>query len=814
MKKRMLAILLTAVLLLSTVTGCGKETTPDGTVPAPGINNKETQANVPQSKYAYKANFIELAESEDYDISYINNFCVSGNKVIFAAACVVGKEPQMGGDGQPITDPETGEPYLYDKTETMLFQVDLVTKAFTKLENYAPLTIPEGMEGGVYIGGMFTGLDETFWLYQEMNCYYYDLPEDFDPETQNVWEFYMDGGSSSRLSQHSMDGSLLKTVELTTEKEGGVSAYGMQMDDKGYIYANSNMDGAICVFDQDGKAVGSLDNENWGSIVKLSDSQIGLINYKDDGGRVFQAIDPVTMSYGEEFDLCFNAYDIHPGNGDYQYLYNSNGTIYGFNKETKESERMFSWLDCDINSDSISQFQVLSDGRIIAFEMDWSQEDSTCSLVVLEQVDASTIPQKQELVFACMYLDWNIRTEIIKFNKSHNDVRIVVNDYSQYATEDDYNAGIQKLNTEIISGMAPDILWTDSLPVYQYAARGVLMDLWPLIEGDPELGRDGVMEHFFDVLSIDGKLYQMYPGFSISTVVGNRAVIGDKTSWTVADVLEAKENLQEGGTIFGQYDTRDSILSTCISRNMDTYVDWTTGQCSFDSQDFIDLLTFSNTFPKEINWEDFDDVTYESDYSRLKSGKQLLLQTSLNNLGDYQYYKTLMDGDPVFIGYPSANGNGSCFSSYGGMAISASCANVDAAWSVLRHFLTEEYQTENVWSLPTNRKAFEAKMEEAMKPADEEGGVDSGIAIERPVRPRQEIWIDDTTTLTMEPLTQEDYDKFMELYQSCNTFSSYNQEILDIINEETAAFFDGQKTAEETARLIQNRVSLFVAEQG
>ena len=64
------------------------------------------------------------------------------------------------------------------------------------------------------------------------------------------------------------------------------------------------------------------------------------------------------------------------------------------------------------------------------------------------------------------------------------------------------------------------------------------------------------------------------------------------------------------------------------------------------------------------------------------------------------------------------------------------------------------------------------------------------------------------------PLTQEEYDAFMRLYESCNSIYSYDEAILNIIKEEIEPFFDGQKTAEETARLIQNRVSLYVAEQG
>ena len=62
-------------------------------------------------------------------------------------------------------------------------------------------------------------------------------------------------------------------------------------------------------------------------------------------------------------------------------------------------------------------------------------------------------------------------------------------------------------------------------------------------------------------------------------------------------------------------------------------------------------------------------------------------------------------------------------------------------------------------------------------------------------------------------MKQEEYDAFMALYEACANVYSYNDEIMQIILEEAAAFFEGQKTAQETASLIQNRLSLYVSEQ-
>lgn len=72
----------------------------------------------------------------------------------------------------------------------------------------------------------------------------------------------------------------------------------------------------------------------------------------------------------------------------------------------------------------------------------------------------------------------------------------------------------------------------------------------------------------------------------------------------------------------------------------------------------------------------------------------------------------------------------------------------------------------------------------------------------------------DGQQLNIYAMTEDEFNLFMRVYENCNSVTAYNQEINNIINEETAAFFDGQKTAEETAKIIQDRVSLYVAEKG
>ena len=60
--------------------------------------------------------------------------------------------------------------------------------------------------------------------------------------------------------------------------------------------------------------------------------------------------------------------------------------------------------------------------------------------------------------------------------------------------------------------------------------------------------------------------------------------------------------------------------------------------------------------------------------------------------------------------------------------------------------------------------------------------------------------------------TQADIDKVLKILESVDSSSVVDENITKIVTEETGAFFEGQKSALETAQIIQNRVKVYIAE--
>ena len=61
-------------------------------------------------------------------------------------------------------------------------------------------------------------------------------------------------------------------------------------------------------------------------------------------------------------------------------------------------------------------------------------------------------------------------------------------------------------------------------------------------------------------------------------------------------------------------------------------------------------------------------------------------------------------------------------------------------------------------------------------------------------------------------LTQEQVDDYISFVESVNKPNYYNEAIQNIISEEAAAFYEGQKSAEDVANIIQSRVQIYVNE--
>ncbi len=837
--KRMLALLLAALMIVGLFAGCSKDETKDPGKTDPGNSLiDQTKPSQTTAKYAYKADYLDLTMPDG--VQYLNQLCAAGT-TLYASVGIQGEEIVN-------SDPATGDTWSYYNTRLSMLTIDPDTGTCTELTNLDLPQVPEGAEGSVDCYNMIGSDDGTLWMLVNVYATQYELPDDFDPNTDSKWNYPSTDIGGSYLMHIAADGSTIASLDLSDtnneDNEDGMSGNlsSFAVDAAGNLYVSDYNN--IYVLDAEGNVQFKLDGSQYnGSLYRLNAQQVGVMwyNYTDDvnaadeNGQYFVPIDLETKDWGEKVKLPSNVWSILPGDDVYDFYYADNNNIFGYTAKTDTKDKLVDWLACDVDTNNMNGYAMLSDSRVAALMQDWSTDPTTYQLIVLHRVDASEIKEKKVLTLACMYLDWNLRSMIVEYNKTNDEYRINVIDYSEYATDDDYNAGVTKLTTEIISGSVPDIFLTSNLPIDKYAAKGVVADLNTFMDGGNGLSRDYFVPQVMSALEKDGKLYELPTSFSVQTAYALSSIASQYDTWNVAAVQDAMTQLQEGATVFSNGWTKNMALSNCLSRNLSAFVDWTTGKCEFDSEAFQQLLAFCNSFPAETSDGDgaiayassadiaVDDAMWDSDATRITNGKQLMSTIGMYSFDSYIWNVYAIRDKITFTGYPTEDGSGSSFELQMPMAISSVTKYPDAAWdfvcSIIKKMNTID-ENNYYYGFPISQAAFDAEMTDIMTEQyqlDENGEQvdwDGDGEPDKAIRGSYETMENgETVYKDVYALTQEDIDQILGVISNTHSVYDYDQEILDIITDEVAAYFAGDKDVQTTASMIQSRVNLYVQEQ-
>lgn len=629
------------------------------------------------------------------------------------------------------------------------------------------------------------------------------------------------------LNRFDKDGNHLFTIEIKDpEQEEGMQFWTqyMEADSQGRVYLAGG-EGTMLLYDEAGNSKGTLSMGSGdiyiGGMCRGIDGKVYVVYNSYDGGTSSTSVAEIDFdnralgtSYAN-FPRSMRA--LAPG-GEKTFLISDGSKVYEYDLEKQDKTELFDWLDCDINGNYVESFGQMEDGRILAVIQDWETNDD--GIALLSKVKASEVVPKENITVATLSGGYNLRSYAVKFNKASDKYHVNVKEYFDYnnitATGEDaymnaYSDAISRLNNDITSNNCPDLVDLSGINVSRLASKGAFEDLNDYLEKSSRLNRSDFMENILDAYTYDDMLISIPGSFTLQTVAGDKSQLGDRKGWTVEDMIAYAE-ANPGKELFDRV-SKSEILGGLLMLNEDSYVDWATGECSFDNDSFKKLLQFVNSFPDEVNWAEEREVTP----IRIQNGEVLLYTVDIYDFQSIQTPLEIFKGDAAFIGYPTMDGSvGHAFMGSNAYAIASKAKCKDGAWEFMESVLAGEESSRNRSGFPTVKARLDALIEEVTKieyATDENGepyldengepiiiGAGGGMGWGN--------WF-----IEFHVPTQEEVDIVLEIMEHAKPVTySGNDELMKIVLEEAEPFFKGQKSIDEVAGIIQNRVNIYVNE--
>lgn len=585
-----------------------------------------------------------------------------------------------------LADEKTG-----DQVRSVLSRVDLSDGGTLVLEGYKAAPLP----GEDYMNrlGPVMGPDGTLWVYEAHTILRYDLPEDFDLEQDRRMEYLTGQDDFCHLRQ--LDPATGREKELIDLSDAiqalDISGFGdisgLAVDGEGNAYFAGP--GGVAVLDGGSRLLFTLEADmpssgvgsstSGGKLALLPDGTVAALTLQP-GGREVRTIDPAAKGWGSgRYELPNGVDLVYGGTGGFLFFYLAGGNFYGWEPEGEEGRLLLNRASVDLPG-SLLCFAPLDGGRLAALtsfnNASFSSDDYWYSTNIRLSMHTPSDKKPEEgrikLIYGTFTEDRYLNYQISRFNEENDRYYIELRNYSgegvnfldmQYSGDERAaaeDAARKLLSAEVASGSIPDV-WDKSMPLDLYARKGYFEDLWPWIDGDAELGgRDALMSHVLDCASIDGKLYKAVNSFSIRTAAVRPEVAAGRNGWTLEELLDACRSLPEDGSLLEKYVTGGELLSRLLEMDLDRWVDWSTGECFFDTQAFRDVLALCARLPAEYDYQGYDMG------EDLRAGRQLMTDAWLGAPSHMDYFDALFGGPEALWDYGKyLEDNG--LSSYGGM---------------------------------------------------------------------------------------------------------------------------------------------------
>lgn len=648
-----------------------------------------------------------------------------------------------------------------------VYRTDLADRKTTLLADY-------GDEG---LSVRFLLMDENqsiyLWAYEKADDTY--LVRKYDSGNKLLWETKVDFSVAAGARQDYMLGGAV-------DGEGRLCL----SDDLGQIY----------LFD----ALGNLqrlvnpDRGTLSALVIAEDGALAACYQKWNGGEQgngmdYILIDPESgdMSGEGRIGLTGSGMPFVQGGNGNSLVYIDNGILWEWDFSAQEKNELADLSESYVSVDETMVRALSLSGQGVEGLLLYDEWFGSSEYAAFTYVERSLLPEKKTVTLGTT-LDLNtemLQQFVTRFNRQNKEWEVEIVEYFSYMSPHDNF--LDEFTKDILDGSAPDLIDVRSMPVNLLADKGLFEDLTPYFKQSNAVSKKDILDSVWEAGVYDREMQFVMPWFSLSSYVIKEDNLSGK-NWDLEEFVRLLNTERDNNILLYVSDnTEYRLLEYALYANMERFCDTESGTCDFTNDEFIGLL-------EAIHRRDDQRVPAQGGISDIEMWEQiasdeiLLCFTNINSISYYNRTQQALGENFRWVGYPSGDGQHHSFNRFMMLGMNSGSGQKEGAWAFLEFLLSEEIQSWNSATMnvfPVREDAFERNISAAY--SDNRG---------------EQVTI-----------TKEEKKAFKELAENAyiHPYRIYDP-MYNIVLEESAAYFAGDRTAEETARIIENRVQLYMDE--
>lgn len=372
-----------------------------------------------------------------------------------------------------------------------------------------------------------------------------------------------------------------------------------------------------------------------------------------------------------------------------------------------------------------------------------------------------------------------LQEAVADFNGKNDGITIIIHDYC----EENISDGISCLYDDILTGKGPDIIIfsTDEMDVEVLTEKGAIENLIPYLEKSDVIGEEDIVDSAYQVLTADGGLYMLPTNFVLYTLITKEKWCSNKENFTFEEALRAVRECEE---------------DPMISRDLFLQEGAICGGYSGETEDnrLEQYIKIAEQLPQQAMFQTNDLL--------MREGKIPFNLECIGDMQQYLYKKSIWGEDAVYTGFPGAEGNGRIFIFVNCFAINSQSTHKEEAWKFVESYFTEEGQKTIApnWNFSILQDVLDQQLSDSRK--QEYYQTSDGKREKLPIL-TYEIG---GTYENVYAAQDEDIQDVREMINNTKVMQRSDLPFIGITQEETLYYFNGEKSIEETAAAIRNKI--------